>query len=55
MFLAFSPTGGLVVGLSAARFARMTAATAHSHNLFEVVSEQQPDFFPERHIRMKVC
>jgi hypothetical protein len=41
----FSPTGGLIIPLSASRFTMMSAATAESQYFFHIVPEEKPDFF----------
>jgi hypothetical protein len=49
-----SPPGGLVISLSASGLAGMTAATAEREYLFQVISEEKPDLFRQRHINIEV-
>ena len=49
-----SPTGGLVIPLSASGLAGMAAAAAERQYLLHVISEQEPDFLPKRHINIEV-
>lgn len=55
IFHFISPTGGWLVGLSAARFARMAATASHCNDLFHIVAKQEPYLLPERHIGLEVC
>lgn len=51
----FSPTGGIVViGLSASRFAGMSATVPQGKYLFHIVSEYKPYLFRQRHINLEV-
>jgi hypothetical protein len=49
-----SPTGGLIVSLSASRFAMMTAATAPREYFLHVVSKNKPDLSVQGHRYMKI-
>jgi hypothetical protein len=43
--IVLSPTGGLVIPLSATRFAVMAAATAESQYFYHIVPEEKPYLF----------
>ena len=45
-FLFISPTGGGLIGLSAAWLTGVAAAAAHGNDLFHVVPEKKPQLFP---------
>jgi hypothetical protein len=53
--MALSPTGDLIVFLSAARLSRVAAATAHGYDLLEVVPQYKPNLFRQRDVRLQVC
>jgi hypothetical protein len=49
-----SPTGVFVIGLSASRLARMSAAIPEGKYLFHIISEYKPYLLRQRHIDMDV-
>jgi hypothetical protein len=49
-----SPTGGLFIVLSASGLPMMAATTAQCKYFLHIIPEQEPDFFRQRHINMKI-